>query len=110
MLNNEAALVSHIACVHSETTSGILNDLQSIGELATKYGKSYIVDAMSSFGAVPLNFYDCGIDYLVSSSNKCIEGIPGFSFVIARRSKLAKECPNNSSSLALDIYAQREAL
>lgn len=106
LLNNDAQDVSHIAIIHNETTSGLINDLESIGELATKYKKSYIVDAMSSFGAYDIDFADCGIDYLISSSNKCIESVPGFSYVIARKSKLHNECIDNSSSLSLNLYAQ----
>lgn len=107
MLNGEAANVSHIAMVHSETTSGVINDLDSIGELATKYGKSFVVDSSHGFGAIPIDFYACGIDYLCSTASQCIEGVAGLSFVIARKTKLQRECHNNSSSLVLDLYAQR---
>ena len=73
--------------VHSETTSGIVNDIDSVGELVKSFGKSFIVDAMSSFGGIPVNMKN--IDFLVSCSNKCIQGVPGFAFVIARKSELA---------------------
>jgi len=98
---------SHVAVVHSETTSGIINDIQAIGQVVHKYGKSYIVDAMSSFGAVPIDFEKSHIDYLVSSSNKCIEGVPGFSFVFARRSKL-NATAGNARTVSLDIHKQEE--
>jgi 2-aminoethylphosphonate-pyruvate transaminase len=96
---------THIAVPHCETTSGILNPIREIGKLAKEFSKVYIVDAMSSLGGVPIDFNDCAIDYLISSSNKCIEGVPGFSFVIARRALLEKT-EGNARSLSLDLYAQ----
>ena len=62
--------------------------LAAVGAVARRHGKVYVVDAMSSFGAIPLDFEACGIDYLISSANKCLEGVPGFSFVLARRARL----------------------
>ena len=82
--------ITHIAMVHSETTSGLLNDIASIGALAQKYNKKFIVDAMSSFGGVDINVPQLGITYLVSSANKCIQGVPGFSFIIANVEDLRK--------------------
>lgn len=101
--------ISHVAVVHCETTSGIINPIKEIGNLAKQYNKTYIVDAMSSFGAVPVNVKQCNIDYLVSSSNKCIEGVPGFSFAIVNSTHLAK-CSGNSRSLSLDLYEQWKGL
>ena len=80
--------ITHVLAVHCETTTGILNPIQGIGAVARRHGKTYIVDAMSSFGAYPIDFEACGIDYLISSANKCIEGVPGFSFVLCRRAVL----------------------
>jgi 2-aminoethylphosphonate-pyruvate transaminase len=80
--------ITHVLAVHCETTTGILNPIQDIGAVARRHGKTYIVDAMSSFGAYPIDFEACGIDYLISSANKCIEGVPGFSFVLCRRDVL----------------------
>jgi len=80
--------ITHVAVVHCETTTGIMNPVEEIGQIVTRFGRIYFVDAMSSFGAVPLNLANWGIDYLVSSSNKCIEGVPGFAFVLARRDTL----------------------
>lgn len=77
--------ITHVLAVHCETTTGILNPIQDIGAVTRRHGKTYIVDAMSSFGAYPIDFEACGIDYLISSANKCIEGVPGFSFVLCRR-------------------------
>jgi len=100
-----SSFLTHVAVIHSETTSGIINDIESIGQLVAKYNKSYIVDAMSSFGAVPIDFSRCNIDYLISSSNKCIEGVPGFSFVIARKSSLMSS-KGNADTVSLDIHKQ----
>lgn len=101
--------ITHVAVVHCETTSGIFNPIYEIGQLVKSYGKIYVVDAMSSFGAVPVNVKDCGIDYLVSSSNKCIEGVPGFSFAIVNTRHL-NTCKGNSRSLSLDLYEQWKGL
>lgn len=73
------------------------------------HGKKLIVDAMSSFGGVPLDVQELGIDFLISSSNKCIQGVPGFGFIIARKSELA-HCKGVSKSLSLDIYDQWETM
>ena len=83
--------ITHVAMVHSETTSGILNDIQSVGKVVRDAGRTFIVDAMSSFGGVDIPVSDWGIDFLVSSANKCIQGVPGFSFILCRRDKLAGE-------------------
>lgn len=107
-LENDST-ITHVAVVHCETTTGIFNPIEQIGQAVKKSGRVYIVDAMSSFGAVPINVAECGIDYLVSSSNKCIEGVPGFSFAIARRKVLA-ETSGNSRSLSLDLHAQWQGL
>jgi 2-aminoethylphosphonate-pyruvate transaminase len=110
----EAALaadrsITHVAVVHCETTSGILNPVKDIGAIVQKAGRQYIVDAMSSFGAVPLCLDKCGIDYLVTSSNKCIEGVPGFGIVLARRASLLKT-EGYARSLSLDLLAQWQGL
>lgn len=101
--------ITHISMVHSETTSGLLNDIAAIGELAKKYNKKFIVDAMSSFGGVDINVPEIGITYLVSSANKCIQGVPGFSFIIAKVSDL-KQTKGIARSLSLDLYAQWETM
>src|SRR5205814_2121204 len=71
--------ITHVAVVHCETTTGILNPIQEIGRIVKELGRSYIVDAMSSFGAIPIDLKSWGIDFLISSPNKCLEGVPGFS-------------------------------
>ena len=104
ILQNDPA-ITHIAMVHSETTTGMLNPIEEVAELAKRYDKRYIVDAMSSFGGIPLDIAALNIDYLISSANKCIQGVPGFAFVIAREAELAA-CKGRSRSLSLDLYAQ----
>jgi len=101
----EDSAISHIAMVHCETTTGMLNPIADVAVLAQRYGKIYIVDAMSSFGGIPLDVAALHIDFLISSANKCIQGVPGFGFVIARQSELEK-CKGRSRSLSLDLYAQ----
>ena len=98
-----------VACVHSETTSGILNPISDIGAVVQRHGKLLLVDAMSSFGGVPIDLDLGGIDALVSSSNKCIEGVPGFSFVLVRRA-LLEQCAGRARSVSLDVYAQGQEL
>ncbi|MBI4571622.1 MAG: 2-aminoethylphosphonate--pyruvate transaminase [Chloroflexi bacterium] len=99
------AAITHVLAVHCETTTGLLNPIEEIGRAVREQGRSYIVDAMSSFGAIPIDFAACGIDYLVSSANKCIEGVPGFSFVFARREALLAS-EGNARSFSLDLLGQ----
>jgi 2-aminoethylphosphonate-pyruvate transaminase len=106
----EAALaengdVTHVAVVHCETTTGILNPIEKIGPVVKRHGVAFVVDAMSSFGGIPIDFNASGVDFLVSSSNKCIEGVPGFSFVICRREALLA-CEGFARSLSLDLVGQ----
>ena len=101
--------IGHVALVHCETTTGIINPVREIGALVRRFGRCYFVDAMSSFGAVPLNLAECEIDYLVSSTNKCIEGVPGFGLVLARREALLKT-EGYARSLSLDLLAQWRGL
>ncbi len=105
----EDPAITHVAVVHCETTTGILNPIKVYGELVKKHGCTYIVDAMSSFGAYPIDLQNCGIDFLVSSANKCIEGVPGFSFVIARTAAL-QATRGFARTLSLDLFAQWEGL
>lgn len=97
--------VTHVFLVHCETSSGILNPLREIADVVKAHGKSLIIDAMSTFGAVPVTVQDIAFDVLVSSANKCIEGIPGFGFVIIRRSVL-ESAKGRANSLSLDLYEQ----
>ncbi|MFE9278311.1 2-aminoethylphosphonate--pyruvate transaminase [Paenibacillus glucanolyticus] len=97
--------ITHIAMVHCETTTGILNPLEMVSRLSKEYGKTLIIDAMSSFGGMEIDVQGLGIDYLISSANKCIQGVPGFGFVIAKLEKLAL-CEGIARSLSLDLYDQ----
>lgn len=99
--------ITHVAVVHCETTSGLFNPIEAIGKVVHEHNRSFIVDAMSSFGAASIAMQQWHIDWLVSSANKCIEGVPGFSFVIVRGAALA-ECGGNARSVCLDLYAQHE--
>lgn len=97
--------ITAVTVVHCETTTGIFNPIEAIGEIVKRRDKTYLVDAMSSFGAVPIPMRDWGIDYLISSSNKCIEGVPGFSFVLARKDNLTAS-EGNARTVSLDILSQ----
>jgi 2-aminoethylphosphonate-pyruvate transaminase len=108
VLKNDPA-ITHVAAVHSETTAGILNPIEAIGQIVKQAGREFIVDAMSSFGAIPLNLISAGVDYVVSSANKCIEGVPGFAFVLARRESLLKS-EGRARTLSLDLLAQWKGL
>lgn len=97
--------ITHVAMVHSETTTGILNDIQSVGRVVKSAGRTFIVDAMSSFGGMEIPISEWNIDFLISSANKCIQGVPGFSFIICRRNKLIAS-EGKSRSLSLDLLDQ----
>ena len=97
--------ITHVAMVHCETSSGILNPLIDVGSLCKRYKKKLFVDAMSTFGGIKIDFKKNNIDVLVSSPNKCLEGVPGFSFVITKKKSLIN-CSGNANTLSLDIYDQ----
>ena len=101
--------ITHVAFVHCETTTGMLNPLAELAQAVKVAGRTLIVDAMSSFGGIPMDIGELEIDYLISSSNKCIQGVPGFGFVIARRDVLG-QCAGNARSLSLDLYGQWKAM
>ena len=101
--------VTHVSVVHCETTTGVLNPLADIARVVKQHGKTLIVDAMSSFGGVPIDMAALGIDFLISSANKCIQGVPGFGFVIARR-RMLEQCKGVARSLSLDLYDQWETM
>jgi 2-aminoethylphosphonate-pyruvate transaminase len=105
----EDPALTHVAVVHCETTTGILNPVEEIGKLVSEAGRVFIVDAMSSFGAVPLSLAAARVDFLISSANKCVEGVPGFSFVLARRRPL-EDCEGNARTLSLDLFEQWRGL
>ncbi len=101
--------ITHVAVVHCETTTGIVNPIQALGDVVARHGKSFVVDAMSSFGGIPVDLEATHIDYLVTSANKCLEGIPGFGIVLARREAL-KATRGFSRSYSLDLLAQSDRL
>ncbi|NAW64767.1 2-aminoethylphosphonate--pyruvate transaminase [Photobacterium halotolerans] len=101
--------ITHVAMVHCETTTGMLNPLPAVCEKVKAVGKVMILDAMSSFGGIPMDIGELGIDFLISSANKCIQGVPGFGFVIARRS-LLEACHGRARSVSLDLYDQWQCM
>lgn len=101
--------IQYVAMVHSETTSGILNDIASVARVVKQANKTFIVDAMSSFGGIEIDVEGLGIDFIVSSANKCIQGVPGFSFVIGKRSAI-EACKGKARSLSLDLYDQWQGM
>jgi 2-aminoethylphosphonate-pyruvate transaminase len=101
--------VTHVAVVHCETTSGILNPVEAVAEVCAAHGRALIVDAMSAFGALPLDARRLRFEAVVASSNKCLEGVPGMGFVIVRREALER-AKGNSPSLSLDLEEQWRGL
>ncbi|WP_346909833.1 2-aminoethylphosphonate--pyruvate transaminase [uncultured Roseibium sp.] len=97
--------ISHVVVVHCETSSGILNPIEEISDAVAAAGRTLLIDSMSAFGAVPLEPGKLQFDAIVSSANKCIEGVPGFGFILAKKSAL-EAAKGNSHSLSLDIHAQ----
>lgn len=97
--------ISHVAMVHCETTTGMLNPAAEAGAIVQSYGRSFILDAMSSFGGVAMSMESIGADWLISSANKCIQGVPGFAFVVARRAAIA-DTAAQARSLSLDLHDQ----
>ena len=101
----EDPAITHVLAIHCETSSGILNPIEEISEATYAAGRKLLIDSMSAFGAVPLEPSKIKFEAFVSSANKCIEGVPGFGFVIAKKS-LLEISKGNSHSLALDVHAQ----
>ena len=101
----EDASITHVAQVHCETGTGILNPLPQIAAVAARHGCGLIVDAMSSYGAIPIDARSLRFDALIAASGKCLEGVPGMGFVIARRAAL-EGADGNSASLAMDLLDQ----
>lgn len=101
--------VTHVGLIHCETSAGIVNPVEDLGVLARRFGVPTIVVAMSSFGAIEINLNQANAAFLVSSANKCLEGVPGFSFVLARRTELlvSEGIPR---SVTLDLLAQWRGL
>ena len=101
--------ITHVLAIHCETSSGILNPVEEIAEATRTAGRKLLIDSMSAFGALPLDVADLNCTAFVSSANKCIEGVPGFGFVIARKDEITA-AKGNSHSLSLDVHAQWETM
>ncbi|KIC15284.1 2-aminoethylphosphonate--pyruvate transaminase [Leisingera sp. ANG-DT] len=97
--------ITHVVAIHCETSSGILNPVEEISEAVYAAGRKLLIDSMSAFGAIELQPSQIRYEAMVSSANKCIEGVPGFGFVIARKAEL-EAAKGNSHSLSLDVHAQ----
>lgn len=97
--------ITHVVAIHCETSSGILNPVEEVSEAVYAAGRKLLVDSMSAFGAIELKPSEIRYEAMVSSANKCIEGVPGFGFIIARKDEL-ESAKGNSHSLSLDVHAQ----
>ncbi|MFM1652439.1 2-aminoethylphosphonate aminotransferase [Brevibacillus sp. B_LB10_24] len=106
MIKTAPRKIARLAVVHHETTTGLLNDIASIGEICRKYQIDMLVDAMSSYAAVPIDMKQTNVSFLTASSNKNLQGMAGISFVIARRSKLEAMRERKPRNYYLNLYAQ----
>jgi len=97
--------ITHVALVHCETSTGILNPLHEIAQAVAQHGRGLIIDAMSTFGALEIDARTTPFDGLIAASGKCLEGVPGMGFVLARRAVLEKS-EGVSHSLAMDLHDQ----
>jgi len=100
---------THLAMIHHETSTGMMNPLEEVATMCKEAGTKLIIDAMSSFGAYPMNLDELHIDYLFSSSNKCIHGMAGLSFVIFHKDR-TEELKKNGTSFYFDVYKQWDNL
>ena len=107
-LRDEPA-IDHVVVVHCETTTGILNDMVAIGRVSRAHKRRLIIDAMSAFGAIPIDGESVPFDALIASSNKCFEGVPGMAFALIRKQWL-ELAEGNAHSLSLDLYEQWRGL
>ena len=97
--------VTHVVLVHCETGTGVLNPLVDVAAVCQRHARGLIVDAMSSFGALPIDARELRFDALVAASGKCLEGVPGLGFVFLRKA-IVEACAGNSQSLAMDLHDQ----
>lgn len=97
--------ITHVVLIHCETGTGVLNPLAAVAAVCRRHGKGLIVDAMSSFGALPIDARELHFDALIAASGKCLEGVPGMGFVLLRRAIL-DGCTGQSQSLAMDLHDQ----
>ncbi|MFC3885407.1 2-aminoethylphosphonate aminotransferase [Bacillus songklensis] len=105
-VQNAPQKVSYLALVHCETTTGLLNNIEAVGELCRKNNILMIVDAMSSFAGIPIDMKKMNICYLAASSNKNLQGMAGVSFVVARKDHLEKTRQIKPRNLYLHLYDQ----
>ena len=97
--------ITHVALVHCETTTGLLNPAEAVGRLCEEYGKVFVLDAMSSLGGIPFTMQQLGAHFLVSSANKCLQGVPGMALTVAHQPTL-QQTAGWARSLSLDLYDQ----
>jgi 2-aminoethylphosphonate-pyruvate transaminase len=97
--------ITHVVLIHCETGTGVQNPLEAVAEACRRQGRGLIVDAMSSFAALPIDARTVPFDALIAASGKCLEGVPGMGFVFVRRTVLER-CAGNSQSLAMDLHDQ----
>jgi 2-aminoethylphosphonate-pyruvate transaminase len=97
--------ITHVGFIHCETGTGVLNPLPAVSEICARHGKGLIVDAMSSFAALPIDARELRFDALVAASGKCLEGVPGMGFVFVRNEAMAAAA-GRSHSLAMDLHDQ----
>ncbi len=100
--------ITHVAAVHCETTTGMLNPIEDVARVCAQYARPLIIDAMSAFGALPLDARETRFAAVVASSNKCLEGVPGVAFAIVERD-LLERASGNAPSLSLDLFEQWRA-
>jgi 2-aminoethylphosphonate-pyruvate transaminase len=108
--SRERGAISHLAIVHHETTTGLLNPVKECAVIAKRFGAEVIVDAMSSYAGIPMDVREWRIDYLISSANKCLQGMPGISFAICSRAALEKASAAAPRSVYLNVVDQYRAL
>jgi 2-aminoethylphosphonate-pyruvate transaminase len=101
--------LTHLAFVHCETSTGLLNPVEEVAAVARSLGRGVLLDSMSAYGGLPLSLAESSVDILISSSNKCIQGVPGFSFVLCRRD-LLEASAGQARTLSFDLHAQWRAL
>ncbi len=98
--------IRYIAMVHHETTTGLLNPIKEVGEIASRHNCIFIADTISSFAGLPIDIRECKLDFMFSTSNKCIQGVPGICFIICKRKELEKLKDLPRRNLYLSLYDQ----
>lgn len=101
--------ITHLAMVHCETTTGMLNPIADVAQICQQTSTKFILDAMSSFGGIEFDIGELDIDFMISSANKCIQGVPGFGFIIGKVESI-KACAGQAKSLSLDLHDQWQVM